>query len=460
MILYSIYTVKNLFYNNQLNNTSLALTFIFIKYTLNILLNENMTMSEFEFSRYIMWLFTTPLMLKMYCDTNNLKLNEINIQYHIIPVIINIFIYPYKNTTIYYYFLCISWLFLLFFIKTLYSKLNLMFTNIYLFIWTIFICINLMDILKITNNYNINLYYSYADTLSKIMTNIIVNDYYEKELAQVKNMDLQCIQFISYMIKQIKIYENNNLIITPECKNFITFATQRFLVKIPKNTVSLEQELLRKILPLKFDQQYITNSNENGKQYNMISILFADIVNYTELAQKYNDKIIFELLNNIYIKFDNIIKQYIHLQKIETIGDAYMVVGDIFRNSDNHKIVIKEILLFSFDIVNEIKTIKTPNNEALSIRVGINLGSVSVGILGNEIPRLCIVGNAVNMASRLQSTADANTIQFSRHIYEQLDDIHFDEDLEIVIKENIFLKNIGSVTTYNISPIIISKQNN
>jgi hypothetical protein len=64
------------------------------------------------------------------------------------------------------------------------------------------------------------------------------------------------------------------------------------------------------------------------------------------------------------------------------------------------------------------------------------------------------------MASRLQSTADANTIQFSRHIYEQLDDIHFDEDLEIVIKENIFLKNIGSVTTYNISPIIISKQNN
>jgi class 3 adenylate cyclase len=130
-----------------------------------------------------------------------------------------------------------------------------------------------------------------------------------------------------------------------------------------------------------------------------------------------------------------------------------MVVGDIFRNDINHKIVIKEILLFAFEILNEIKTIKTPDNEPLSIRIGINMGNVSIGILGNELPRLCVVGNAVNMAARLQSTADVDTIQLSRHIYEQLEEIEFDIEFEIITKENVFLKNMGSVTSYNIKII-------
>ena len=184
----------------------------------------------------------------------------------------------------------------------------------------------------------------------------------------------------------------------------------------------------------------------------MICVLFTDIVNYTELAKKHNDKVIFQLLYSIYTSFDNIIKKYPHLQKIETIGDAYMVVGDIFRNSNNHKIVIKEILLFAFDILNEIKKIQTPDDKSLSIRIGINMGNVSIGILGNEIPRLCVVGNTVNVAARLQSTAEVDTIQMSRHIYEQLEEIEFDKKFEIIINENVFLKNIGSITTYNIQP--------
>ena len=128
-----------------------------------------------------------------------------------------------------------------------------------------------------------------------------------------------------------------------------------------------------------------------------------------------------------------------------------MVVGDIFRTSINNKLVIKEIILFAFDIINDIKTIKTPDNKPLSLRVGINIGDVSIGILGNEIPRLCVVGNTVNMAARLQSTADIDTIQVSSFIYEELKDIDFDIKLNINKKESVFLKNIGSVTTYNVS---------
>jgi class 3 adenylate cyclase len=77
------------------------------------------------------------------------------------------------------------------------------------------------------------------------------------------------------------------------------------------------------------------------------------------------------------------------------------------------------------------------------------LGTVNIGILGNEIPRLCVVGNVVNVASRLQSTADPDTIQVSYHIYEQTQDIDFEKvKVRFCKKENVFLKNIGMVNTY------------
>lgn len=463
---YIIYIIKNCISYNSTNNVSIALAFVYIKYVLNLLLSNDMTISQYEFSRNIMWLFATPLMIQMYCNINNLKLQQINIHCHIIPTAINVFIYPFKNTLIFYYFTGCSWIILSFFINALYAKRSLTFTNIYLFIWSIFMCLNLVDIFQITDNYSINLYYSYADMISKMITSIIINDFNEKELTQINNMDLQSVQFSSYIIKKINNYKNDNAVITQQCNNFISFTTQFFLMKMPENKVALEQELLKKLLPLDFDKNYIenpnvkinehtmmsTNINTNAKQFNMICVLFTDIVNYTQLASKYDDKTIFAMLHNIYSVFDNIIKKYPHLQKIETIGDAYMVVGDIFRNTLNHKIVVKEIILFALDIVKEIKIIKTPHNIPLSIRIGINIGNVSVGILGNEIPRLCVVGNTVNMAARLQSTADIDTIQLSRHIYEELEDIDFVVKFEIVSKESVFLKNIGSVKTYNITP--------
>ena len=454
LLVYSIYIIKNCIHYNSTNNNSIGLAFIYIKYILNSFLSDDMTMSQYESNRNMMWLFATPFMLKMYCDINNLKLHEINIQYHIIPTAIHIFIYPFKYTPIFYWFTGVSWIMLLFFIKTLYIKRNLTFTNIYLFIWTIFMFLNLIDTFQIIDNYSINIYYSYADMISKMMTSIIVNDYNEKELTQINSMDLQSVQFISYMIKHIKKYKNENAIITQPCNHFISFITQRFLAKIPENKVALEQELLKKILPFNFGKYYIANANTTAKQFNMICVLFTDIVNYAELAKKYDDKTIFKMLYSIYTVFDNVIKKYPHLQKIETIGDAYMVVGDIFRNAVNHKVVVKEIILFALDIVKEIKIIKTPDNVPLSIRIGINMGNVSIGILGNEIPRLCVVGNTVNMAARLQSTANIDTIQLSIHVYEQLENIEFDDiKFEIITKENVFLKNIGSVTTYNIRPM-------
>jgi class 3 adenylate cyclase len=173
-------------------------------------------------------------------------------------------------------------------------------------------------------------------------------------------------------------------------------------------------------------------------------------VSYTELANKYDTTIIYKLLNEIYTKFDDIVVKYSNLQKIETIGDAYMVVGDIYNNDNSNN--VKNIILLALEFLREIKTIKTPDNTELQLRIGINLGKVVVGILGVEIPRLCVVGNTVNVASRLQSTASPDTIHISRHIYEISKTTEFEEKLEFIKKENIYLKNIGCVTSYEITP--------
>ena len=457
IFIYACFVFSQYIYCKSINKESLAIAFIFIKYLSNPIMNPDMRLYEYEFSRNLMWIFTTPLLLKMYCNTNYMKLTDINIHYHMIPTVLNVVSYPFKYTNIYYVSILLSYLFFALFMRTLYMKREHIFTNIYILIWVLFACVNCLEICKLRNVYDINIYYVCIDILGKMLTNILINDYYEREQHMKEKMDIQCVQFNSYLLDTLREYCGNNSNITEKCNSYIRYIKQKITSRMPENTDELKKELLTKLLPFNLDKEYIEQSSVFNKRstikLDMICILFTDIVNYTELAKKYDDKIIFQLLNNIYNTFDNMRKKYPHLQKIETIGDAYMVVGDIYRSSNNHKIVVKEIILLAFELVKSVKLVKPPDDIPLSIRIGITMGNVSIGILGNEIPRLCVVGNAVNVASRLQSTADIDSIQISRHIYEKIDELDFNFVFECVLKENVFLKNLGTINTYNIYPL-------
>lgn len=128
-----------------------------------------------------------------------------------------------------------------------------------------------------------------------------------------------------------------------------------------------------------------------------------------------------------------------------------MVVGDIYTNDTKSN--VKNMILLAIDFVKEIKKISNPSGKPLQLRVGVNIGKVVVGILGVEIPRLCVIGNTVNVASRLQTTADPDTIQMSRHVYEIAEQTDFGFNVQFERKENVFLKNLGTTNTFVISPI-------
>jgi class 3 adenylate cyclase len=148
----------------------------------------------------------------------------------------------------------------------------------------------------------------------------------------------------------------------------------------------------------------------------------------------------------MYTRFDNIIKKYKHIQKIETIGDAYMVVGDMNNFHYNNELLI-EMISFALEILNEVKKIKTPTH-VLSIRIGIHYGSFIVSYIGKINPRLCVIGKHVNKTARLQSTAEIDTIQISKEIYNLLDKNHV--CFNCSLNKDIYLKNIGTVDTYTI----------
>jgi len=453
-----IFTVHLLVFSKIKKYAIFSMASIYAKYISNeIILGNTITLYEHDYRRIIMWLFTTPLILKMYGDMNQLTLYDVNAQYHILSNGIHILVYPFCRVWLHQYantilFLSL-FLFEAYFIYRLFEFKQKRYTQFIIYIWTLFSFIALLEEISAFSADEIYIFYMLSDMVAKLTIMIIVVDH-EEQIYNIKtSVDLQSVSLLSAMKKSIKRFEGSTNI-TPACNRLILQLNSKLSSFVPTDTTDLKLELLKKILPLELEDRYLTNSKEY-KTYEYVCVLFTDIVSYTELAKAYPDDVIYKMLNDIYTRFDDIVLRYGNLQKIETIGDAYMVVGDIFSNEvvDNgaHKRV-RSIILMAMEFMNEIRNVKSPNNKPLQLRIGINIGKVIVGILGVEIPRLCVIGNTVNVAARLQTTADPGTIQISRHVYEIAQETDFGRDVDFLAKENVFLKNIGTTTTYILGP--------
>jgi class 3 adenylate cyclase len=202
---------------------------------------------------------------------------------------------------------------------------------------------------------------------------------------------------------------------------------------------NLSQSLLRNILPesiterLKKEKGIIVNS------YDDVTILFADIVGFTRLSEKVEPERLVKVLNELFSQMDDLAEKY-GLEKIKTIGDAYMVVGGLPLVTERHTEAVADMALELLEVVNNFKPV---GSTKLAVRIGINCGPVVAGVIGKRKFSYDLWGDAVNTAARMESYGEAGKIQVSEAVHSKLKNRYCLEE-----RGTLEMKGKGFMQTY------------
>ncbi|KAL1269257.1 hypothetical protein QQF64_031546 [Cirrhinus molitorella] len=206
----------------------------------------------------------------------------------------------------------------------------------------------------------------------------------------------------------------------------------------------LAEDLLHQMLPKSVAKQLRQNKHVEAESYEKVTIFFSDIVGFTAISASCTPLQVVEMLNNLYMCFDTRIDSY-DVYKVETIGDAYMVVSGLpERNGDRHA---DEIAKMSLDLVAAVRQVPIPHmpNKRLQLRAGIHTGPCVAGIVGYKMPRYCLFGDTVNTASRMESTSLPQKVHASSATFLAL---MKDNAYELQLRGEIEVKGKGKMDTY------------
>jgi adenylate cyclase len=199
------------------------------------------------------------------------------------------------------------------------------------------------------------------------------------------------------------------------------------------------ERLLLNILPQAIAERLKQGETTIADSFSDVTVMFADLVGFTKLSSHLSPAELVELLNRIFSEFDKLADRY-GLEKIKTIGDAYMVVGGLPTPSENHA---EAIASMAIDIQAAIAKIRTKGDQPLSIRIGINTGPVEAGVIGTKKFTYDLWGDTVNIASRMESLGVPGGIQVTVATYERLRDKYIFEERGL-----LQVKGKGDMTTY------------
>jgi PAS domain S-box-containing protein len=199
------------------------------------------------------------------------------------------------------------------------------------------------------------------------------------------------------------------------------------------------EKLLINILPKPIAVRLQEKQGVIADSFGDVSVLFADLVGFTDFSSEKTPRELVELLNLIFSEFDQLTEKH-GLEKIKTIGDAYMVVGGLPTPRDGHDRSIARIAL---DMREAIINFNQKNQQELTLRIGINIGPVVAGVIGLTKFIYDLWGDTVNVASRMESSGIPGQIQVTEAVYQRLQG-------EFVFQErgSIPIKGKGEMTTY------------
>lgn len=207
--------------------------------------------------------------------------------------------------------------------------------------------------------------------------------------------------------------------------------------------------LLENILPKKTINEFKRTGKASPKKYENCTVLFTDFVNFSGKAPKLSPKELITQLDYYFTKFDEIIKQF-KLEKIKTIGDAYMAVGGVNETTDNIQLrtALAALEIRNF-MSNEIRNRKALNKDFWEIRIGIHSGDLIAGVIGSYKFSFDVWGDTVNIAARCEQNSEPHQINVSETFHNTIQPY-----FNFTSRGKIDIKNRGKINMYYLDSIL------
>ncbi|MBI3500435.1 MAG: tetratricopeptide repeat protein [Bacteroidetes bacterium] len=215
------------------------------------------------------------------------------------------------------------------------------------------------------------------------------------------------------------------------------------------------EKLLLNILPVETARELKANGKAKAKHYESVTVMFTDFKGFTTIAEKLSAEELVSELDFLFKKFDEIISKY-NIEKIKTIGDAYMCASGLPTPNSNHaeNIVRAALEIQKFMEESAISSLQSANEKQKlwtadwNLRIGIHSGSVTAGVVGDKKFAYDIWGDTVNTASRMESSGEPGKINISGATYQILQGFENLEGLEFKLRGKIPAKNKGEIEMY------------
>jgi adenylate cyclase len=202
-------------------------------------------------------------------------------------------------------------------------------------------------------------------------------------------------------------------------------------------------DLLLNILPYEVAEELKEKGKTNAKHFDEVSVLFTDFVNFTANSERIGVQEVLNELNICFTEFDRIMEKY-NLEKIKTIGDAYLAVSGLPVSNEQHA---KNAVNASLEILSYIQQRKKENPNALDIRIGIHSGPVIAGIVGVKKFAYDIWGDTVNTAARMEQNSSSGKVNVSEATYQLIK-----KDFAFEHRGKIETKGKGAMEMYFVNP--------
>jgi class 3 adenylate cyclase len=203
---------------------------------------------------------------------------------------------------------------------------------------------------------------------------------------------------------------------------YALYRTERFLRLNFVNLKTIDAErgryrdLLARILPRAIAERLQAGEKDIADTIADSSVMFVDIVGFTGIAAATEPDKALQFLNRVFSVFDQLVERR-GLEKIKTVGDAYMVAGGLPDTVEDHVGAMADLAL---DMLDAVRDLKTPDGAPVEIRVGIHAGPLVAGVIGESRFLYDLWGDTVNTANRMESAGTAGHIQVSQAVHDRL----------------------------------------